>query len=510
MSADTPQVQHRGLLTLCVMAATIMQALDTTIANVALPYMQGSLSATQDQITWVLTSYIVSAAIMMPVTGFFAARFGRKKLLMTAVLGFTVASGLCGAAQTLEQMVMFRLLQGVFGAPLVPMSQAILLDSYPKEKHGSAMAMWGVGVMVGPILGPMLGGYLTEYYEWRWVFYINVPIGIAVSFGLAAVMAESRLQLMRFDWTGFLTLGIAVGALQMMLDRGQIVDWFSSNEILIEATMSALALYLFIVHSATAENPFIDPRLLSDNNFRVGVSLIFVVGVILLASVALLTPYLQTLMNFPVLTAGLVLGPRGIGTMVAMMIVGRVMNRIDPRVFLVLGLGLTAMSLREMTTFTPVVSMGSLVINGIVQGFGLGFLFTPLSTVTFASLPPSLRTQGTSLFSLLRNLGSSIGVSVVMFMLERNTQEMHAQLAQFANPLNRQLHGPVVSHLWSLGSLAGRAALNAEITRQAAIVAYIDDYRLMAILALAATPLVLLLRPAKHKAGDEELAMAME
>lgn len=510
MTDADPKVPHRGLLTLCVMAATIMQALDTTIANVALPYMQGSLSATQDQITWVLTSYIVSAAIMMPTTGFFTARFGRKKLLMTSVAGFTIASGLCGAAQTLDQIVMFRLLQGVFGAPLVPMSQAILLDSYPREKHGSAMAMWGVGVMVGPILGPMLGGYLTEYYNWRWVFYINVPIGIAVTFGLLAVLTESRIQQLRFDWFGFLTLSVAVGALQMMLDRGQLVDWFSSLEIVVEATMSALAFYLFIVHSITADKPFIDPQLFADGNFRMGVVLIFIVGVILLASVALLTPYLQTLMGYPVLTAGLVLGPRGGGTMVAMIIVGRVIGRVEPRIFIVLGFLLTAFSLHEMTTFTPDVSMQTLVLNGIVQGSGLGFLFTPLSTVTFASLPAQLRTQGTSLFSLLRNLGSSIGVSVVMFMLERNSQTMHAQLTQFANPLNHALHAPGVSRIWNLGTLAGRAALDGEIRRQAAIVAYMDNYHLMTFLALAAVPLALLLKSTKAQGSASEVAVAME
>ena len=502
MSAADPQVPNRGLLTICVMAATIMQALDTTIANVALPYMQGSLSATQDQITWVLTSYIVAAAIFMPTTGYLAARFGRKKLLITAVAGFTIASGLCGAAQTLGQMVIFRLLQGVFGAALVPMSQAILLDSYPREKHGSAMALWGVGVMVGPILGPMLGGWLTEYYNWRWVFYINVPIGVAVVFGLMAVLTESKVQQMRFDWFGFATLSIAVGALQMMLDRGQLVDWFGSTEIIFEAALAALALYLFLVHMATAEKPFIDPHLFTDHNFRVGIMLIFVVGVILLASVALLTPYLQTLMGYPVLTAGLILGPRGIGTMVAMMIVGRLIGRIDPRIFLLIGLGLSSLSLYEMTMFTPDVSSGTLLINGIVQGTGLGFLFTPLSTVTFATLPAHLRTQATGLFSLLRNLGSSIGVSVVIFMLARNTQIMHAELVHNASPLNPALRIFPADQIWNLKTLAGRAALNMEITRQAEIIAYMNDYKLLAILTLAAAPLVLLLGKPQDRTVD--------
>ncbi len=502
MSPGDPQVPNRGLLTVCVMAATIMQALDTTIANVALPYMQGSLTATQDQITWVLTSYIVSAAIFMPTTGFLAARFGRKKLLITAVAGFTIASGLCGAAQTLGQMVVFRLLQGVFGASLVPMSQAILLDSYPREKHGSAMAIWGVGVMVGPILGPMLGGWLTEYYNWRWVFYINVPIGIAVVFGLVAVLTESKTEKMRFDWFGFGTLSLAVGALQMMLDRGQLVDWFSSTEVVIEAGLAALALYLFLVHTATAEKPFVDPQLFKDHNFRVGIMLIFVVGVILLASVALLTPYLQTLMGYPVLTAGLILGPRGIGTMVAMMIVGRLITKVDPRIFLLIGFGLSALSLYDMTAFTPDVSARTLLWNGILQGTGLGFLFTPLSTVTFATLPAHLRTQATALFSLLRNLGSSIGVSVVIFMLARNTQAIHAELAQYANPLNPALRHFPADRIWDLKTMAGRAALNMEITKQAEIIAYMNDYKLLAILALTAAPLVLLLGKPQSRAAD--------
>ncbi|MGE3709681.1 MAG: DHA2 family efflux MFS transporter permease subunit, partial [Hyphomicrobiaceae bacterium] len=279
--AAQAQVQHRGLLTICVMLATIMQALDTTIANVALPYMQGSLSATLDQINWVLTSYIVAAAIMTPVTGFLAARFGRKKLFLVTVIGFTVASVLCGMAASLEQMVIFRLLQGVFGAPLVPMSQSVLLDSYPKEQHGSAMAIWGVGVMVGPILGPTLGGYLTEAFNWRWVFYINLPVGILTFLGLSAFLSESRLRNIRFDWFGFLALSVAIGSLQMMLDRGEQLDWFSSTEIVLELVLAGLALYLFLVHTFTADHPFIVPHMFKDRNFSLGLIFIFMVGIIL-------------------------------------------------------------------------------------------------------------------------------------------------------------------------------------------------------------------------------------
>jgi MFS transporter, DHA2 family, multidrug resistance protein len=492
--AVTQETPNRGILTLCVMLATIMQALDTTIANVALPYMQGNLSATQDQINWVLTSYIVAAAIMTPVTGFLAARLGRKRLFLIAVIGFTIASVLCGVAQSLPEMVLFRLAQGVFGAPLVPMSQSVLLDSYPKEKHGSAMAMWGVGVMVGPILGPTLGGWLTEYYNWRWVFFINVPIGMLTFLGLSAFLSETKRQALSFDWLGFATLSIAVGALQLFLDRGEQLDWFDSREIIAELTISILAFYMFIVHTFTTERPFIDPRIFKDRNFVVGLFFIFVVGIILLASLALLTPYLQNLMNYPVLTAGMVLAPRGIGTMFAMMFIGRIINRVDPRLLVLFGLSVTVAVLYEMTGFTPDVSRFTLIRTGIEQGIGLGFLFVPLSTITFATLTPEFRTQGTALFSLMRNLGSSIGISVVIFLLTRNTQTMHSQLVEHVTPFNEALRTGTVHRIWNMTTTLGRAALDAEITRQAAIIAYIDDYKFMMLIALAAMPIVFLLR----------------
>ena len=500
-SAAAQETPNRGILTLCVMLATIMQALDTTIANVALPYMQGNLSATQDQINWVLTSYIVAAAIMTPVTGFLAARLGRKRLFLIAVVGFTAASVLCGIAQSLPEMVLFRLAQGVFGAPLVPMSQSVLLDSYPMEKHGSAMAMWGVGVMVGPILGPTLGGWLTEYYNWRWVFYINVPIGIVTFLGLSAFLSESKRQSLSFDWLGFATLSIAVGALQLFLDRGEQLDWFGSREIIAELTMSVLAFYMFIVHTFTTDRPFIDPHIFKDRNFIVGLFFIFIVGIILLASLALLTPYLQNLMNYPVLTAGMVLAPRGIGTMLAMMLVGRLINRVDPRLLLLFGLSLTVAVLWEMTGFTPDVSRFTLIRTGIEQGLGLGFLFVPLSTITFATLTPEFRTQGTALFSLMRNLGSSIGISVVIFLLTRNTQIMHSQLVEHVTPFNEALRNGNVHRIWNMTTALGRAALDAEITRQAAIIAYVDDYKFMMLIALAAMPIVFLLRKGGPQTG---------
>ena len=493
---------NRGLITVCVMFATVMQALDTTIANVALPYMQGSLSATQDQINWVLTSYIVAAAIMTPVTGFLAARMGRKRLFLTAVIGFTVASVLCGIAQSMTEIVIFRLAQGVFGAPLVPLSQSVLLDSYPKEKQGSAMAMWGVGVMVGPILGPTLGGWLTESYNWRWVFYINVPIGIAVALGLSTFLKDTAKNAMRFDWLGFASFAIAIGAFQLFLDRGEQKDWFGSREIILEATVAALAAWVFLVHTFTAQTPFIDPKLFRDRNFSVGVFFIFIVGIILLATLALLTPFLQTLMNYPVFTAGLVLAPRGVGTMLAMLVVGRLIGKVDIRLMLLTGLSLTAYVLWAQTGWTPDVSQKTLVISGLAQGVGLGLMFVPLSTVTFSTLAPEYRTQATGLFSLMRNLGSSIGISFVSFMLVRNTQVSHSDLAANITPTNPALQMPGASRFWDLTTLAGRAAIDAEITRQATLISYLNDFKIMMIVALCAIPFVLLLRPTRAAPGE--------
>lgn len=496
------------------MLATIMQALDTTIANVALPHMQGAMGATQDQIAWVLTSYIVAAAIFMPLTGFLAARLGRKRLFMGSVVGFTVASMLCGAAQSLPEIVVFRLLQGVFGASLVPLSQSVLLDTYPREQHGRAMAMWGVGVMVGPILGPTLGGWLTEYYNWRWVFYINLPFGLLAWLGLATYVRETAIdRSRRFDLLGFAMLSLGVGALQMMLDRGESLAWFASPEIVIEAMLTGLFLYLFVAHMFTHPAPFIEPGLFRDRNFSIGLVFIFIVGIILLATMALLPPYMQQLMGYPVIDVGLLLAPRGIGTMIAMFMVGRVSGKLDPRYLIFSGLVLTSFSLWQMTHFTTDVTAWEIVHTGVTQGFGLGLIFVPLSTITFATLAPHFRNEGTALFSLMRNLGSSIGISLVMTYLSQHIQTNHAALADFLTPFSLGLRRAVEAGAYNLTTPHGLAALNDEVTRQAALLAYLQDFRLMMWITLAPIPLILLLRgPSKspRAAADEEIAAAIE
>jgi len=511
-STPAEKVAHTGFITMSVMLATIMQALDTTIANVALPHMQGSMSATQDQISWVLTSYIVAAAIFMPLTGFLSARFGRKRIFIWSVIGFTVASMMCGAAQNLSQIVLFRLLQGVFGASLVPLSQAVLLDSFPREKHGAAMAMWGMGVMVGPILGPMLGGWLTENYSWRWVFYINLPFGLLAWYGLGRYLKETAIEHARkFDLLGFAFLAIAIGALQMMLDRGESLDWFASREIVIEGMMAGLSFYLFIAHIFTDKQPFIEPGLFRDRNFTLGLLAIFIVGIILLATMALMPPYLQSLMGYPIVDVGYLLAPRGVGTMIAMFVVGRLSGKVDARYTILFGLALTILSLLEMTHFNTDISSWDIVHNGIIQGLGLGFIFVPLSTITFSTLAKHFRNEGTSLFSLMRNIGSSIGISVVITELAQNTQANHAAYADYITPFSLPLRQAVEAGVYNLDTTQGLMAINAEVTRQAVTLAYLQDFRLMMWVTLCAVPLILLLRsPSKQRAPAEAPAAALE
>ncbi|RUO81529.1 EmrB/QacA family drug resistance transporter [Idiomarina tyrosinivorans] len=488
----------RGLITISIMLATIMQAVDTTIANVALPNMQGSMSATSEQIAWVLTSYIVAAAVMTPMTGYLSAIIGRKRLFVISVIGFTLSSVLCGVAVSLEQLVFFRLLQGVFGAGLVPLSQAVLLDTYPKEKHGSAMAIWGVGVMVGPILGPTMGGYLTEYYNWRWVFLINVPVGLLALGGILAFVEETKLEKRRFDLFGFSLIGLAIGALQLMLDRGQGEDWFASGEIILECIVAVLFIYLFVVHMMTAKQPFIEPELFKDRNLVIGLVFIFIVGVILLATLALLPPFLQNLMGFPVITTGEILAPRGIGSMCSMLIVGRLINRVDVRYLVGFGLLLTAVSLFEMGQFNLYISPSDVVRTGIIQGLGLGFVFVPLSTVTFSTLEPRLRTEATAMFSLMRNIGSSIGISIMVTLASRFAQTNHAVLGEsltlFRIPVKQQITDVALTE----GPAVAIAQLNAELSRQAAAIGYLNDFQIMAWMALLSIPLLIFFRVEKN------------
>ncbi len=498
VAASTPggaaQAPHKGVITASVMLASIMQSLDITIANVALPHVQGTLSATQDQMTWVLTSYIVASAIMMPLGGWLAGQFGRRRIFLASIAGFTVSSVFCGLAQSLPEIVVARLLQGISGAALVPLSQATLLDINPPSRHARAMAMWMMGVVAGPVFGPMLGGWLTEHYSWRWVFYINVPFGIAAFAGVYFYLPETAMRRSRFDLFGFLSLSIAVGAFQLLMDRGQGEGWFDSTEIWCEAVVAGLALYLFVVHMFTArEHPFISPALFRDRNFLTGNLFIFVVGVVLFATLALLPPLLQTLLQYPVLLSGMITAPRGLGTIAATFIAGRLMGRIDTRLIIATGLGITAWSLWLMSGMSLSMDSSLVFWSGILQGFGTGFVYAPLAVVAFATLPAQYRNEGTAMFSLIRNLGSSVGISMVIALLVQNTRIMHSRLGEHVTPYGDGLNGLS----WQmLGDPASLARLDALTTAQSAMIAYNNDFHFMMILTLCMLPLVPLLRTA--------------
>lgn len=507
-SVDPHNVPHRGLITISLMLATIMQALDTTIANVALPTMTGNLGASPDNINWVLTSYIVAAAIMTPVTGWLADRLGRKELFLASVIGFTVSSMLCGLAWSLETMVLFRLMQGVFGAAIVPLSQTFLLDINPKERHGQAMAIWGAGIMLGPILGPMLGGWITENLNWRWVFFINLPVGILAFMGMAIYLPKIAKQVRSFDFFGFAMLSLGVGALQLMLDRGGEVDWFSSVEIWIELCLSITGFWVFAIHMASAEHPFIDPHIFLDRNFLTGLAFIFVMGVLILASMALLPPMLANIFGYPTVTTGVVMGPRGVGTMVAMLVVGRIMNRIDARILVLIGFLLTAQSLYTMASFSPEMDDKLILVSGVIQGLGMGMVFVPLSTVAFATLDARFRTDATALFSLVRNLGSSIGVSIVAMLLSRNVQVNHTELSAYINPYNPNLWA--ASPQAAAGDPAALSRLDGMVNMQSQMISYNNDFKLLMVMTLAAIPFILLLRKPKAAPAGGAPAVHMD
>jgi DHA2 family multidrug resistance protein len=484
------------------MAGVLMQALDTTIANVALPYMEGSLSASRDQITWVLTSYIIAAAIMTAPVGWLAARFGKKNFLITSIAGFTVASMLCGAAQSLEQMVVFRLIQGVFGASLGPLSQAVMLDMYPPAQRGKVMAIWGMGVMLGPILGPTLGGVLTDAYSWRWVFYINVPFGIAACAMLAVFFKDTaRDSSLKFDWFGFAALSVGLGGLQLVLDRGSTKDWFSSPEIVLEAMAAGLGLYLFIAHMMTAKKPFIPVVIFKDRNFIGGLILMFVMGVILLASSALISPYLQNLSGRSVTQTGFLMVPRGFGVMFAMMFAGRLTLKADPRVVMTAGAGLMIWSLWAMTSWTPSISVSAISWVTFIQGVGMGLVFVPMNMVAFATLSPELRTDGAGLTNLTRNIGSAIGVSLTSSILASSIQTIHAQLSGHASVFNRALgvNGP--SMMMNPQIPFGLANLNSLIEYRAQVQAYANDFLFMFVISLPVFVVIWLMKRPSFAAG---------
>ena len=499
MDPTYPDPFRRWMITLFVMTGSFMSQLDVTIANVALPYMQGTTSASSEQITWVLTSYIVTAAIFTPLTGWLASRHGRKRVMIASIAGFTVASLLCGVAANLPQMIGFRILQGMMGSALLPISQAVLLDINPPNRHGQAMAIWGSGTVLGPIVGPLIGGWLTDNLTWRWVFFINVPVGIAAVTGLVLFMRHRvQDQPGRLDMLGFVLLGLTVGCFQLVLDRGQMLDWFSSSEIWIEAALGVTGLYLFVVHSLTARNPFVKLQLFADSNYVIGSVLALFVAVGIFSVLSLLPPLLNGLMGYSAQQVGLETFPRGIGAMIAMQLTAPLMTRIDPRLIVLGGLAMSMAAVMMMAGISLQMDGRLFIMAGVMQGIGSGAMFVPLSTLAFSTLPPHLRNEGAALSTLIRNMGASMGISVLQALTIRNTARVHSYLVEQVRPDN-----PVLG--WSLdgfdtGATGAMITLNREITRQATMMAYVESFSALALLSLLFAPLILFLRTGRKRA----------
>src|SRR5689334_16020790 len=484
--------------TLCsaaVILATMLYSIDWTIASVALPHMRGTFSATQDQISWVITSYIVASAVMMPTGAFLSARFGRKRVFVCAVTGFVLASILCGSADTLAGEVIARVLQGMSGAFLVPLSQSIMLDTYPPEKHTRMMGYWGVGSVFGPVVGPTLGGYLTEYSDWRWIFWINVPIGLLALVGVIAFLPETKKDPgKKLDVFGFVTLALAIGALQMMFDRGQRYDWFESPEILLEAAIGALGLYLFAAHSLTHRGPFLDPRLLFVRGYALGIAFVFLYGLITVPPMVMMPPFMQDMRGMPVDTIGLLQSPRGFGLVVSMFAGGSLTHVLGPRLLIGVGFSCLALAGFEMSSWTIEVGTWPIVWTGFLQGVGAGIIWVPLQSVIFPNLAPSQRTEAASVMNLMRSVGSSIGVSLALTMLTRTAAGARSVLVESVTPYHEALRRADVARYWDIGSVTGLAQIDRQVDLQAAMIGYAAEFRLLAYFAIAALPLLVLIR----------------
>jgi DHA2 family multidrug resistance protein len=496
--ASAQDVANRTPITASLMLATLMSSLDSTIANVALPHMQGSFSASQDQMTWVLTSYIVATAVMTPLTGWLAGRVGGKLVFLVSIAGFTFTSMLCGSATNLVEMVGYRLLQGLCGAALMPLSQAVMLDLYPPRLQGQVMALWGAGALVGPIFGPVIGGWLTDNFSWRWVFYVNLPVGALAFSGALFFMSRSQRNRARpLDFLGYGALIVFVVALQLLLDRGPTLDWFSSPEIWAEAICAAIGLYLFVVQTLSAEHPFFPRTLALDRNFITGNGFGIVQSVLLFSTMALQPPLMQGLMGYTVFGAGLTMMPRGLGSLAAMLVIGRLVGRVDTRLLLAGALSMTAFALFQMSHFDLSMTNVPFVTTGIVQGFGMGCMFVPMTMLTFATLDQRLRPEAAAFNALIRSLGQSVGISIMEAIYVHQAAVAHGDMAAAVHPASPVFAAGTPAGMNPL-TTPGLERLNSELSRQASMIGYIDVFHLLCLGALAMIPCVLLLRPPKQ------------
>ena len=499
--------KNQLMVTIAVMSATIMQVLDTSIINVALPDMQGSFSANPDEISWILTSYLVSSAIFLPLTGFFSDMLGRKSYLLWSIFGFTIASMLCGASVTLGEIVIFRILQGIFGACLVPLSQAIMADNYPPEERGKAMAIWGMGVMIGPILGPTLGGYLTDALDWRWNFYVNVPVGI-LSLGIAwKYVEESELRARELDWTGFILLGLGIGALQFTLDRGNQEDWFESSLICITSLLTLIGIFGFIVYSKYYNSkPIFNLEILKDRNFWASSVIITFMGLGMFGAMVIQPIMLSSLFDYPALIIGLIMAPRGVASFFGMYLVGKTINKVPAKNYIAAGLLIAMFGNLLATNYNLQMGLFTLILPILFQGFGLGLIFVPLSNLCLSTLPKKDMAEASGLFSLMRTIGFSAGTSVVITYFTREGQQAWNQLGGFINPYNQNVYTYLNGLHLRPNELVGAKVLSLELIKQAQMQAVVNVFYMIAICFFLMLPLVLLLENKKSSQSEHLVA----
>jgi len=492
---EKPTGLRLKIITISLILAPLIQVFDTSLMSVSLKQMQGTLSATQDQMAWVLTSYLIALAVMTPLWGAISPRFGRKRLLLVSIVGFMTFSLACGTSTSLAEILVYRFLQGVFGAALIPLSQSSLLSIYKREEFSIAMGWWGVGIMFGPVFGPTLGGYITEYFNWRWAFYLNIPIGI-MAFVMISIMVprQGQQKSKPFNYLGFTTLGIAVACIQFILDRGERLDWYSSTAIILLTLTGCAALWVFVVDSMTSKNPLVDPSLFRDKNYMSGIVLRILFGVFLFGSLVLVPPFLQNQGGYPLVDSGVVMAWRGAGSMCSALIIGRILQFIDPRKVILAGMAVSALTMWQLGSFTEDIDKTLVYAINFAQGIALSSFIIPVNSISFSTLRPEQRDIGTSFYSLLNNIGRSLGIALLASYLVRNTQQNHSILRDHVTIFNDAIRHSLIPDVWDVTTTSGLLAVHRLVNQQAELIAYINDFRLLAVIIILCMPVVLLMR----------------
>ena len=502
-TGESLTVFRRWMIMAAITSSTTLYAMTILIVSVVLPQMQGSLSATPDQISWVMTFNILATAVVTPMSGWLAGRFGWRRVMLVSQAGFCIATFLCGIADSLESLVLYRIMQGAFGAPTIPLAQAIILDIFPRRQHSLVTSIFGMGVVVGPILGPIFGGYLTELYNWRYAFYMLVPLAAFGFFCLWVFLNDGgRRANIRFDWTGFLLLAASIASLQLVLDRGQRLDWLDSYEIILEIVIGCCAVYAFLIHSFMAERPFLDLRLLADRNYSFGLLIVLIYGMLNFTPMVVMPPMLKELGGYPEAVIGTLLGGRGVGAMVGFFLAGR-LGRFDPRVGMTIGFGMQTLSGIHMMTFDINVGMNDVLLASFMQGMSVGLIWVPLVIATFATLDKRVLAETTAVFHLLRNIGSSIFISISVTMVVRSGISNYARMTEFISPFNEVLSFPRYLRFWDIETTAGLARIAVEVKHQADMIGFLNAFGLYTLACVVVLPLVWMVRMPKRGAMDE-------